>query len=316
MITWITRCVVLIHLTCSYSMNLNQIELLQVLQETQLNLSKAALKMHVVQSAVSRQLQLFEAELGAPLFERNGKKLVGLTSLGQRIMQEVSSINQAKQNIQSIAADFMDAEQGIIHIATTHAQAKYFLPTPIQRFRAKYPKVRIYMQQTSPEHLIDQLHRHKADIAICTEKVQEDAELITKHCYEWHHAAVVPHGHPLCEGEISLQRLTAFPILTYSYGFTGRSNIEIALQKAGLELDVILSAADSDVIKTYVRSGLGVGLITDKAYDPEADADLVVRSLEDFIPSSSAKIAYLKNNFLPSYTQHFIEEMLIAAKEI
>lgn len=295
-------------------MNLNQIELLQVLQETNLNLSKAAEKMFVVQSAVSRQLQLFEAELGAPLFERNGKKLIGLTPLGERIMREVSSINQAKQNIQAIASDFMDSEHGIIHIATTHAQAKYFLPAPIQRFREKYPGVRIYMQQSSPENLIEQLHRHTADIAICTEKVQEDTELVTKHCYEWHHAVVVPKGHPLCEGEISLQRLAAFPVLTYSFGFTGRSNIETALQKADLALDIILSAADSDVIKTYVRSGLGVGLIAGMAYDPEVDTDLVMRSLAGFIPSSSAKIAYLKNNYLPSYTQHLIDELIAAAQ--
>ncbi len=297
-------------------MNLNQIELLRVLQETNFNLSKAAEKMFVVQSAVSRQLQMFETELGAPLFERSGKKLMGLTTLGERIMQEVSTINQAKQNIQTIAADFMDSDHGTIHIATTHAQAKYFLPAPIQRFREKYPGVRIYMQQSSPENLIDQLHQHKADIAICTEKVQEDTELVTKHCYEWHHAAVMPHGHPLCEGEMSLQRLAEYPVLTYSFGFTGRSNIESALQKAGLELDIILSAADSDVIKTYVRTGLGVGLIAGMAYNPEADADLVMRSLAGFIPSSSAKVAYLKNNYLPSYLQHFIAELLVAAKAI
>lgn len=297
-------------------MNLNQIELLRVLQETHFNLSKAAEKMFVVQSAVSRQLQMFETELGAPLFERNGKKLIGLTQLGERIMREVSTINQAKQNIQTIAADFMDSHHGTIHIATTHAQAKYFLPMPIQRFREKYPGVRIYMLQSSPDNLIAQLHQHKADIAICTEKLDQDTELVVKHCYEWHHSLVVPHGHPLGDGEISLQRLAEFPILTYSFGFTGRSTIENALHKAGLELDVILSAADSDVIKTYVRSGLGVGLITGMAYDAEADNDLIMRSLKGLIPSSTSKIAYLKNNYLPSYMEHFIDEMLIAAAEL
>lgn len=297
-------------------MNLNQIELLRVLQETNFNLSKAAEKMFVVQSAVSRQLQMFETELGAPLFERSGKKLLGLTPLGERIMREVATINQAKQNIQSIAADFMDSEHGTLHIATTHAQAKYFLPAPIQRFRAKYPGVRIYMQQSSPEDLIDQLHQHKADIAICTEKVQEDPALVTQHCYEWHHAAVMPQGHPLCAGEMSLQRLANFPVLTYSFGFTGRSNIENALQEAGLALDIILSAADSDVIKTYVRTGLGVGLIAGMAYDQEADADLVMRSLSGVIPSASTKIAYLKNNYLPSFVQHFIDELVVAGSKV
>jgi len=296
-------------------MNLNQIELLRILQETQLNLSKAADKMHVVQSAVSRQLQLFEEELGSPLFERSGKKLVALTPLGQRIMTEVATISQAKLNIQTIAADFLDSNHGIIHVATTHTQAKYFLPKPIQQFRKKYPGVRIYMVQASPAQLIHQLHVHKADIAICTEKVDADFDLVTQHCYECHHSAVVPKGHPLCDGDISYQRLAAYPILTYSFGFTGRSNIETAFKQSGCELDIILAAADTDVIKTYVRMGMGVGLIAGMAYAPELDHDLAVRGLSHLIPRSTTKIAYLKQNYLPLYSQHFIEELLLAAKD-
>jgi DNA-binding transcriptional LysR family regulator len=297
-------------------MNLSQIELLRVLQETNLNLSKAAEKMHIVQSAVSRQLQLFEAELGSPLFERQGKKLIGMTTLGKRIMEEVEIINRAKTNIQHIAADYLDSNQGILHIATTHTQAKYFLPVPIQRFRKKYPGVSIYMVQASPEQLIDQLHTGKADIAICTERVDEVADLVIEKCYEWHHALVVPQHHPLSAGEISLERLAKFPILTYSFGYTGRSNIESAFNSAGLELDIILAAADTDVIKTYVRLGMGVGLIAGMAYDPLTDQDLLARDLSHLIPSSRTKIAYLKHNYLPVYSQHFIAELLLAAKEI
>ncbi len=296
-------------------MNLNQIELLRVLQETQLNLSKAAEKMHVVQSAVSRQLQLFEEELGSPLFERQGKKLSGLTALGQRIMDEVAVINQAKNNIKTIAADFLDSDKGTLHIATTHTQAKYFLPMAIQRFRKKYPNVNIYMVQASPEQLIDQLHTRKADIAICTEKVDQETDLVLEKCYDWHHAVVVPHNHPLSDGEITLERLAACPILTYNFGFTGRSTIDKAFKAKNLELDIVLAAADSDVIKTYVRLGLGVGLIADIAYDTEIDQDLVVHNLAHLIPSSSTKIAYLKHNYLPLFSQHFIEELLIAARE-
>ena len=297
-------------------MNLSQIELLRVLQETNLNLSKAAEKMHIVQSAVSRQLQLFESELGSPLFERQGKKLIGMTALGLRIMDEVAIINRAKTNIQHIAADYLDSNQGILHLATTHTQAKYFLPTPICRFREKYPGVSIYMVQASPEQLIDQLHTGKADIAICTERVDQVADLVIENCYEWHHALVVPQHHPLSTGEISLQRLADFPILTYSFGYTGRSNIECAYKNTGLELDIILAAADTDVIKTYVRLGMGVGLIAGMAYDPLTDQDLIVRDLSHLIPSSKTKIAYLKNSYLPLYSQHFIDELLLAAKEI
>ncbi|PPD45684.1 MAG: LysR family transcriptional regulator [Methylobacter sp.] len=296
-------------------MNLSQIELLRVLQETQLNLSKAAEKMHVVQSAVSRQLQLFEEELGSPLFERSGKKLVALTPLGKRVMTEVASICQAKLNIQTLAADFLDSNQGTIHIATTHTQAKYFLPKPIQRFRLKYPGVRIYMVQASPEQLIHQLHVHKADIAICTEKVDADFDLVTMQCYEWHHSVVMPKGHPLCDGELSCERLAAYPILTYSFGFTGRSNIETAFKQAGCKLDIILAAADTDVIKTYVRLGMGIGLIAGMAYDPEIDQDLMARDLSHLIPLSTTKIAYIKQNYLPLYSQHFIEELMLAGQD-
>ncbi|MDO9048472.1 MAG: LysR substrate-binding domain-containing protein [Methylobacter sp.] len=297
-------------------MNLSQIELLRVLQENDFSLSKAAEKMHIVQSAVSRQLQLFEAELGSPLYERQGKKLIGLTSLGRRIMEEVATINLAKNNIHTIAADYIDSNQGVLHIATTHTQAKYFLPKPILRFREKYPGVRIYMIEASPEQLINKLHTRKADIAICTEKVGEDTDLVVKPCYEWHHAVVVPKNHPLSEGDISLKRLASYPILTYSFGFTGRSNIETAFKNTGMELDIILAAADTDVIKTYVRLGMGVGIIAGMAYDPAMDQDLVARDLSHLIPSSRTKIAYLKNNYLPLYTQHFIDELLAAAKEL
>ena len=297
-------------------MNMSQVELLRILQETELNLSKAAEKMHIVQSAVSRQLHLFEAELGSPLFERQGKKLVGMTSLGVRIMDEVAVITRAKTNIQNIAADFLDSNKGTLHIATTHAQAKYFLPTPISRFREKYPGVSIYIVQASPEQLIDQLHARKADIAICTEKVDEVADLAIENCYTWDHVLVAPLQHPLSQGDISLERLAQFPILTYNFGYTGRSNIESAFKNKEFELDIVLAAADSDVIKTYVRLGLGVGLITGMAYDPLTDMDLVSRNLSHLISSSRTKIAYLRHNYLPLYSQHFIEELQLAAKQI
>jgi DNA-binding transcriptional LysR family regulator len=297
-------------------MNLSQIELLRILQENNFSLSKAAEEMNIVQSAVSRQLQLFEVELGSPVYERQGKRLIGLTSLGQRVMEQVATINMAKANIQILAADFIDSNQGILHIATTHTQAKYFLPKPILQFREKYPGVRIYMLESSPEQLINRLHSRAADIAICTEKVAEDSDLAVKPCYEWYHAAVVPLNHPLSEGDISLERLASYPILTYSLGFTGRSNIETALKDTGMELDVILSAADTDVIKTYVRLGMGVGIIAGMGYDPIMDQDLIMRDLSHLIPSSRTKVAYLKNNYLPIYTQHFIDELLLAADEL
>lgn len=295
-------------------MNLNQLELLRVLQETDFNLSKAGEKMHVVQSAVSRQLQLFETELGSPLFERQGKKLIGLTPLGERIMQEVELINQAKKNIQVLAEDFLDNRNGTLHIATTHTQAKYLLPVPVQKFREKYPNIKIYMVQSSPDKLIDLLHQHQADIAICTERLADDDKLVVKPCYQWHHIAVVPRNHPLAEGPVTLKRLSEQPILTYTPGFTGRSTIEKAFTNAGLQLDITLAAADSDVIKTYVRLGLGVGIIAGTSYEPNKDSDLVPLDLLHLIPASVTKIAYLKQLYLPSYCRYFIDELLKEAE--
>jgi DNA-binding transcriptional LysR family regulator len=231
-------------------------------------------------------------------------------------MDEVAVITRAKTNIQNIAADFLDSNKGTLHIATTHAQAKYFLPTPISRFREKYPGVSIYIVQASPEQLIDQLHARKADIAICTEKVDEVPDLVIENCYTWDHVLVAPLQHPLSQGDISLERLAQFPILTYNFGYTGRSNIESAFKNKEFELDIVLAAADSDVIKTYVRLGLGVGLITGMAYDPLTDMDLVSRNLSHLISSSRTKIAYLRHNYLPLYSQHFIEELQLAAKQI
>lgn len=295
-------------------MNLNQLELLRILQETHFNQSKAAEKLNVVQSAASRQLQLFEDELGSPLFERHGKKLLGLTPFGNRVMEQVERINQAKKNIQAIADDFRDNRNGALHIATTHTQAKYLLPTPVQRFREKYPGITIYMVQSSPADLIQHLHHHKADIAVCTERLDEDDKLVVKSCYEWQHIAVVPRHHPLAQGDVSLGRLASFPILTYSPGFTGRSTIEKAFKNAGKELDITLSAADSDVIKTYVRLGLGVGIIANTSYETGNDGDLVALDLSHLIPRSVTKIAYLKHLYLPSYLEYFISELLSCAE--
>ncbi len=294
-------------------MNLNQLELLRNLQETDFNLSTAAEKMHVVQSAVSRQLQLFEAELGSPLFIRQGKKLTGLTPLGEKIMEEVDLINQAKKNIQLIADDFLDNNHGTFRIATTHTQAKYLLPGPIARFRARYPGIKIYMVQSSPDNLVNLLHRHQADLAICTEKLADDDKLVVKPCYEWHHIAIMPAGHRLADGEITLQRLSAEPILTYSPGFTGRSAIEKALQNARLPLDITLAAADSDVIKTYVRLGMGVGIIAATSYEPGRDSDLLAKDLAGLIASSTTKIAYLKQLYVPNYCRYFIDELFVEA---
>lgn len=292
-------------------MNFNQLELLRLLQETNFNLSRAADKLNIVQSAASRQLLLIEDELGAPLLERYGKKLLGFTPLGNQILQEISNIELAKRNIHSIAEDYQANRSGNLHIATTHTQAKYLLPKPIQKFREQFPQITIYMVQSSPDEIIDLLYHHKIDIAICTEKLAETDKVIARRCYDWHHVAVVPRKHPLTQENLSLPYLASFPLLTYSPGYTGRSNIEKAFTEAGIEPNITLSAADSDVIKTYVRLGLGVGIIAETSYEADNDDDLVALSLENLISRSMTKIAYLKQLYLPSYLRYFIDEVLL-----
>lgn len=296
-------------------MNFNQIELLRLLRQTDFNLSKAGEKMHLVQSAVSRQLQMLESELGAPLFERQGKRLLGLTVLGEAIMTQVEQIHLSKANIQSLAEDFRDSRNGMLRVATTHAQAKYLLPGPVQRFLKKFPNIKIYMVQSSPDNLLDMLHQHQVDIAICTEKLADDDKLIVRPCYPWHHVAVIPGGHALAEGDLTLQRLAQFPILTYIPGFTGRGVIEQAFAQAGLQPDIILAAADSDIIKTYVRLGLGVGIIAGAAYEMGRDADLHMRDLGRLMPTLTTKIAYLKPLYLPAYYRFFIDELVEAGRQ-
>ena len=287
-------------------MNFNQLELLRFLQETDFNLSKAGEKLNVVQSAASRQLQLLEDELGSPLLLRAGKKLIGFTALGERILQEIETIDLARRNIHSIAREYKNNRNGTLRIATTHTQAKYFLPEPIGQFRVQYPHISIYMVQSSPDQIIDLLHRHQAELAICTEKLDADEKLVILPCYDWHHIAIVPKAHPLNTAKISLEQLASFPLLTYSPGFTGHSNIEKAFHEAGLALDVTLSAADSDVIKTYVRQGLGVGIIASTSYETTTDNDLEAIDLAHLIPKSRTKIAFLKPLYLPGYLQYFI----------
>jgi len=295
--------------------NFSQLELLRFLQETHFNLSKAGEKLNIVQSAASRQIQLLEEELGSPLLLRTGKKIAGFTPLGVRLMAEVESIDLARRNMQTIASDYRDNRNGTLHIATTHTQAKYLLPTPVRNFRLQYPDIKIYMVQSSPGEIIDLLHQHQADIAICTEKLDTDEKLVITPCYDWHHIAIVPKNHTLAMGDITLQRLASFPLLTYSPGYTGRSNIEKAFNTAGLELDIMLSAADSDVIKTYVRLGLGVGIIASTSYEQYNDSDLQALDLSHLIPRSRTKIAYLKQQYLPSYLQYFIGELLTQSNQ-
>ena len=282
-------------------MKLFQLQLLKTVLNNGLNISRAATQHFVVQSAVSRQLSLLEEELGLPLFERKGKRLIRATPLSQAIVNEVDSIELSLENIRAVADDFRDGRQGEIRIATTHMQAKYFLPPVLSEFRKRYPKVKVHFLQGTPSQLVQMLHDREADITVCTEEVADDETLVTHHCYNWNHVLIVPEGHDLSSEPLSLERIAKYPILTYVLGFTGRSKIEKAFAEKKLTIDTSFSATDSDVIKSYVKLGFGVGIIAKVAYTPDETQGLIMRDLSTFFPESVTRIAYMKNKHLKKY---------------
>ena len=288
-------------------MKITQLQLLKILLNNGLNISDAAKQLFVVQSAVSRQLSLLEDELGMPLFVRKGKRLDAPTPLCLDIANEIDNMELALENIRAVADDHRDARVGELRLATTHTQAKYFLPSVINEFREKYPKVKIHFFQGNPAQLVDMLHKREADIAVCTEELQEHSDLITHSCYDWNHALIVPPEHPLAKGKLSLQRIAEYPLLTYVFGFTGRTKIQEAFEDLGLKTDITFAATDTDVIKSYVKLGFGAGIIAKMAFEDKSNDGLLLRDLSEFFPSSTTTAAYVKSKFLKSYLQEFID---------
>lgn len=287
-------------------MKLFQLRLLKTVLNNGLNVSRAAEQHYVVQSAVSRQLALLEEELGMPLFERKGKRLVEPTAVCKAIVQELERIEQSLENIRAVADEFRLQTRGEIRIATTHTQAKYFLPEVMLEFRQRYPDVAIHFLQGTPVELVRMLHDGKADIAVCTEELGDDSTLASRKCYDWNHGMVLPEGHPLAEGKLTLQRIAEHPVLTYIFGFTGRSKIHETFRAAGLALDVTFAATDTDVIISYVRLGFGAGIIAKMAYSHIHDDDLVLRDLSHLFPCSTTRVAWLKNKYLKQYVQELM----------
>ncbi|UJS25635.1 LysR substrate-binding domain-containing protein [Thiothrix winogradskyi] len=288
-------------------MKLFQLRLLKTLLNNGMNVSRAADQHYIVQSAVSRQLGLLEEELGMPLFERKGKRLVESTPVCKAIVQELDRIEQSLENIRAVADDYRLQTRGEIRIATTHTQAKYFLPEVMLEFRQRYPDVAIHFLQGTPVELVRMLHDGKADIAVCTEELDKDSSLDSRKCYDWNHGLVLPDGHPLAEGRLTLARIAEHPVLTYIFGFTGRSKIHDTFRNAGLTLDVTFAATDTDVIISYVRLGFGAGIIAKMAYSHIHDDDLVLRDLSQLLPVSTTRVAWLKNKYLKQYVMEMVD---------
>ncbi len=289
-------------------MKLQQLRYLCEAANQKLNLSKAAQKLHTSQPAISKQIQLLEDELGVPIFIRNGKRIVQITLPGQTIIQIARNVLQEAENLKKAALEYTQEGAGTLTIATTHTQARYALPPVIKRFTALHPKVRLILRQGSPIQISALVTSGEADIAIATEAIEHFHELVMLPCYQWNRCIVVPPDHPLCkEKALTLEAISQYPIITYDFAFTGRSKINQAFENKGLAPNVVLTAIDSDVIKTYVELGLGIGILAKMAFDPQRDRQLRAIDASHLFESSTTRIGISRNSYLQQFVFDFIE---------
>jgi LysR family cys regulon transcriptional activator len=289
-------------------MKLQQLLYIREVARCGLNVSTAADSLHTAQPGVSSQIRLLEDELNVQIFERNGKRLVGVTEPGRKILDIVERVLQEVDNIKKVSGEYSDEASGRLSIATTHTQARYALPPVVTVFKRKYPDVRLELQQGSPSHVAELAARGDVDIAIATEAIADYPDLVMLPCYEWNRCIVCPPGHPLLEeNPVTLKSLARYPIITYDFAMTGRTKINKAFEEAGIEPNVVLTAIDSDVIKTYVELGLGVGILAKMAFEPERDTNLRVIDASHLFEPSTTRIGIRRGAFMRRYVYEFIE---------
>ncbi len=289
-------------------MKLQQLRYLVAVHENGLNITAAARQLHTSQPGVSRQIKMLEEELGFRLFEREGRALTRITGAGEEIIARATNILREMQNIRRTSQELRKADGGSLSIATTHTQARYVLPSVIRAFRVKYPKVRLHLHQGTSEQIAELVARDRVDFAIATGSDELFPHLVRLPVYRWHRTVVVPRGHPLAgAGRLSLKKLAEHPIVTYVFSFSGRSSLPALFEAAGLSLDVALTARDADVIKTYVRIGLGVGIVASVAIDPAGDADLLVLDARHLFDGHTTWIGFRRGALLRAYMYEFIE---------
>jgi LysR family transcriptional regulator, cys regulon transcriptional activator len=291
-------------------MNFQQLRIVRETVRQDFNLTEVANTLYTSQPGVSKHIKDLEDELGIEIFIRRGKRLLGLTEPGKELVQVVERILLDSHNLHRIADQFASRETGNFVIATTHTQARYALPKIIKWFKSDYPKVHLALHQGSPKEIADLLISGMADVGIATEGLDESPELATFPFYRWHHSVIVRRDHPLLqiEGALTLEALSEYPIITYHEGFTGRAQLDSAFSSAGIIPDIVLSAIDADVIKTYVELGLGVGIVASMAYDQEKDRDLALIPIPGLFPPNTTHLAVRRGTYLRSYIYAFIEK--------
>ena len=289
-------------------MNLQQLRYLHEIVKHELNISDAAKALYTSQPGLSKQMKSLEEELGIEIFVRNGKRLTAITEPGKAVLEIAQRMLHDVGNLKQVGQEFRSQDSGSLTIATTHTQARYALPPVVKQFIGRYPKVKLSLHQGSPTQIAQQVLNGEADIAIATESLIMYDELTTLPCYEWHHCIVVPIGHPLlAEKKLTLKKIAQYPIITYDFAFSGRGKINAAFNAHNITPNIVLTAIDADVIKTYVELGLGIGIVAQMAFIPERDKLLRMIDTGNLFQSSTTRIAIRRNEFLRGYTYHFIE---------
>jgi LysR family cys regulon transcriptional activator len=289
-------------------MNFQQLRIVRETVRRNFNLTEAAAALFTSQSGVSKHIKDLEDELGIELFVRKGKRLIGLTEPGRELARIVERMLLDARNIKGLADQFRLRDEGQLTIATTHTQARYALPEVVVGFKRLFPKVHLAFHQGGPAEIVSLLRLGEADIGVATEALGSAEELVSFPFYSWHHALIVPSGHPLAENPApSLEAVAEYPLITYHEGFTGRERVDQAFAAAGLSPDVVMSALDADVIKTYVALGLGVGIIASMAYHPQRDGHLRLIEAPHLFAQNVTRIAVRRGRYLRDYAYRFIE---------
>ncbi|MEQ9867188.1 HTH-type transcriptional regulator CysB [Pectobacterium aroidearum] len=289
-------------------MKLQQLRYIVEVVNHNLNVSSTAEGLYTSQPGISKQVRMLEDELGIQIFARSGKHLTQVTPAGQEVIRIAREVLSKVDAIKAVAGEHTYPDKGSLYVATTHTQARYALPSVIKGFIDRYPRVSLHMHQGSPTQIAEAVAKGAADFAIATEALHLYDDLIMLPCYHWNRAVVVKPDHPLAsKTDISIEELAAYPIVTYTFGFTGRSELDTAFNRAGLTPRIVFTATDADVIKTYVRLGLGVGVIANMAVDPQTETDLVTINANSIFSYSTTKIGFRRSTFLRSYMYDFIQ---------
>ena len=289
-------------------MDIRQLQTFVSLIDNDFNVSRTAESLFLVQSAVSQQIKRLEQELGFDLFNRKGKRLTGLTPFGLKVESQARDSLKAVKNINRIADDQRSLDHGVLRIGCTHTQARYVLPPVIGQFNRAYPDIELQIHQGNPRQLVEWTCHDLVDFSICTEELADSRELDSIACYQWNRSLITRLDHPLqSKKTISLRDLCSYPIITYVAGFTGRRTFNETFARAELEPNIVLSAADTDIIKTYVHDGLGIGVVASMAYDRKLDGELAARSLDHLFPAETTRIAFQKSKYIRRFQQTFID---------